>query len=170
MPAAATQIPLDLKRTTSVPYSQCTGMVFTLGAPETLGCCDSCGSLVASSLNPVRMRRIAPNVLSSCGSCLLVYVVPKIHNIARELRKLNKDIVRALRPFDVDVGNAPARRANGFRRHGGILSWSADSVTEKIERLPHSQKEVAEDAYFFLISCRRSAYKQVVRQHEGSNL
>ena len=70
--------------------------------------------------------------------------------------------------FDVDVGNAPARHANGFRRHGGILnlSWSADSVTEQIERLAPSQKEVAEDAYFFLISCRRS----VVRQHEGSNL
>ena len=37
---------------------------------------------------------------------------------------------------------------------------------KKIERLPPSQKEVAEDAYLFLMSSRRSAYKQFVRKHE----
>lgn len=129
--------------------------------------CDNCWSLVACSLNPLRMRSYAPNVLPFCGSCD-GYVVPKLANIPRELRKLHADTVRALRPFDVDVGNAPARHASGFRRHGGILtlSWSVDPVTDKIERLPPSQKEADQDAYLFLMSSRRSAYRKFVSQHE----
>ena len=116
------------------------------------GICKDCRSLQPRRLEPIDCRRvakpeIAPRACKACQNGKIL--VPKFEDIPEPLRNLSKEVVRALRPLDIDVG--PYRRAAyGYRAHSAMIRpWAAESVPEKIRQLPRDQKRAAWAAYDF---------------------
>ena len=83
-------------------------------------------------LEPIDCRRvakpeIAPRACKACQNGKIL--VPKFEDIPEPLRNLSKEVVRALRPLDIDVG--PYRRAAfGYRAHGAMirLAWAVARI------------------------------------------
>ena len=84
------------------------------------GVCKDCRSLQPRRLEPIDCRRVAKPEIAP-RACK-----------AWPLWALSKEVVKALRPLDIDVG--PYRRAAyGYRVHSAMirLAWAAESVPEK---------------------------------------
>ena len=107
---------------------------------------------------------IAPRACKACQNGKIL--IKKFEDIAGPLRNLSKEVVRALRPLDIDVGPCQ-RAAYGYRVHSAMirLAWAAESVLEKMRQLPRDKRRTARAAYDFLMALEESAYSDFVEQH-----
>ena len=104
----------------------------------------------------------------TCKQCRGKHWVPQPSEIPQPLRKLNKKLIEALRPLDVDVG--PHKQAgNGYRIHSAMVrfSWSELGVQAKIRELrKRRQREKAQAAYDYLMTEEsESSYRDFVKKH-----
>ena len=134
------------------------------------GVCEECRSLQPRRLEPIDCRRVAkPEIASrACKACQNGKVaIPKFEDIPQPLRALSKDVVKTLRPLDIDAG--PYRRAAyGYRVHTAMirLAWAAESVADKIQQLPRDERTTARAAYKFLMDSEESAYQDFIKEHD----
>ena len=66
------------------------------------------------------------------------HLVPQPDQVPEPLRDLTPEIIEALRPFDIDVGE-PKRAPSGWVQHRTMIrfAWTAESVADKINALKH---------------------------------
>ena len=103
------------------------------------------------------------------GQCSKKNYVPQPDHIPEDLQGLTKQVVKALRPLDIDAG--VYQRANfGYRVHTSMMtfSWAEESVLDKIKALKkHSDREKARGAYLFLMEdSDTSWYKSFADRHD----
>ena len=96
--------------------------------------CKQCGSVQARHLKEQDTRRATRPVIKTCKNCAKRCAkrtwVPAPADVPVPLRQLDRAVLQALRPLDIDCG--PEWRASGMIR----FSWAMDDVEDKIEMLP----------------------------------
>ena len=91
-----------------------------------------------------------------------------MNEVPRALRGLTPACISALQPLGLDRGPYE-RPPHGYRVHTALarFSWAEESVQEKIEALPRTERKQARRAFTFLMrGDSRSEYRNFVKQHE----
>ena len=131
--------------------------------------CDKCSSLQGNKLYPKFRNRPTINNVKDCGCSSGRYIIPKYDEIPNVLKNLSIVEIAALRPFDVHLGDYFIDR-HGYRKKGGMfrLTWSKQSVSEKIALLDPESRRRCAIAYQFLMSSEDSAYSNFVLMRESA--
>ena len=132
--------------------------------------CEQCGSVQARHLKENDTHRATGPTIKACKNCAKPMEkrtwVPAPHEVPGPLRGLHEDVIRALRPLDIDCG--PEWRAEfGYRFHSSMIrfSWAEDDVEDKIEMLPIEARIQARAAFDFLMHSEVSSYGKFVNKH-----
>ena len=132
--------------------------------------CEQCGSVQARHLKENDTHRAGGPTIKACKNCAKPLEkrtwVPAPHEVPGPLRGLTEDVIRALRPLDIDCG--PEWRAEfGYRFHSSMIrfSWAEDDVEDKIEMLPMEARIQARAACDFLMHSEVSSYGKFVDKH-----
>ena len=135
------------------------------------GMCVECQTLLTRNLHEIDLRQeLLPNVRkTACRHCSgkRKHEVPKPEDVPRQLRGLSEEAVQALRVFDIDVG-PEVRAVGGYRKHVRMfrLSWSAQSVKEKIRKLQdRSMQKKTKRALKYLRAEEASSYGEYFDYH-----
>jgi len=99
------------------------------------------------------------------------YIVPRYKNIPKELRKLTLKQIVALHPLTIHCGDY-VKSAKGYRKKGSMfrVSWSAESVQDKVAALPHNDQAKCQTVYDWLMSNNNSTYRTYVIDRERAIL
>ena len=110
-----------------------------------------------------------PNTTRNCIFCRSHYYVPDHDDFPLPLRGLSREVVHALRPFHLYIGDHQQGKG-GFRRHSRLadIRCAPVDVTTKIDALPNESKQIARTAFHYLMTyCDTSAYGDFVREHRA---
>ena len=90
--------------------------------------------------------------------------MPTAEHVPDKLRDLDVDIVKAVRPVDIDVG-VPKRADHGYRVHTAMTRLSLEDPEDKIDEIPSaSRKRKAKKAFQFLMQYDNSEYASFVKR------
>ena len=109
------------------------------------------------------------NTTRNCIFCRSQYYVPDHEDFPLPLRGLSREVVHALRPFHLFIGDHQQGQA-GFRRHSRLadIRCAPVDVTAKIDALPDEFQQVARTAFDYLMTCcDTSSYGDFVREHRA---
>ena len=117
--------------------------------------CETCHALRPKPFKAMDVQRDPPAEISGTACCFCSpskkrptskgtveegrrHLVPQPDDVPEPLRDLAPEIIEALRPLDIDVGD-PMRAPSGWVQHRTMIrfAWSADSVEDKIKALKH---------------------------------
>ena len=129
--------------------------------------CEKCKQLLPQKLFPSFMNTPVLKSVKTCTCKAKRYLVPRYKNIPKQLRRLSLKQIVALRPLTIhceDYGKSP----KGYRKKGSMfrVSWSTESVCDKIAALPDNEQPKCQTAYDWLMSNDRSMYKKYVTDRE----
>ena len=124
---------------------------------------------------PADMDRIAKPEIprSACKQCNArrKHYVPKPEDVPADLQGLSEDAIKALRPFDIDVG--PVKRSktvygkdNGYRQKMQMIrfAYTEEHPADKIQKLSDGDmRKKAKAAYKFLKHCDDSSYVKFLK-------
>ena len=129
--------------------------------------CEKCHSLRPRPLQPMDLKRVAQPTIKKCLLCKKKEYVPQPNDVPEQLRDLGSNVLKALRPLDIDVG-VYERAQQGYRVHSSMVrfAWPDKDVQEKIRLLPRGRDRTkARRAFRFLMTCEESAYSDFVERH-----
>jgi len=129
--------------------------------------CQKCKQLLPQKLFPRFMNTPVVKAVKTCTCKAKRYIVPRYKNIPKELRKLTLKQIVALRPLTIHCGDYE-KNAKGYRKKGSMfrVSWSTESVPEKIAALPENDQPKCQTAYDWLMSNADSTYRTYVIERE----
>ena len=129
--------------------------------------CENCKQLLPQKLFPTFLKKPVVKCSKTCTCKADRYIHPRYKDIPKELRGLTLRQIVALRPLTVHCGDYD-KNPIGYRKKGGMfrVSWSNDSVEQKIAALDDTEKQKCEVAYDWLMSNDNSVYKDFVYKRE----
>ena len=128
--------------------------------------CDNCKLLHREKLLP-SFKNSKLKTVKSCPCKTARYHIPRAFEIPICLRSLTRTEVLALRPFTLHTGNYKVHR-HGYRQKDGFcrVSWSTESVLEKIAGLEAQSRLKCMLAYRYLTTSANSRYNHFVSLRE----
>ena len=129
--------------------------------------CETCHSVRPRALRPVDLHKQANPTVKKCALCRKGEHVPQPDHVLEALRGLQSEVIRALRPLDIDTGKFE-RVPYGYRVHSSMIQflWSATAIEQKIEALPKKrQRKRARKAFKYLMAADNSMYSTFVEKH-----
>ncbi|KAJ7386050.1 hypothetical protein OS493_012384 [Desmophyllum pertusum] len=129
--------------------------------------CEKCKQLATRKMMHNYSNRPQVKIQKSCNCNDDRYVFPKYADIPEVLRGLTLQEIVALRPLDIHTGEYE-RHPKGYRRKGGMfrLTWSKESVEEKIRKLNDESRQKCRRAYNYLIESEESSYEEFLKKRE----
>ena len=114
------------------------------------------------------LRSVRQPTIKKCLLCQRGVYVPQPEDVPEALRNLPDEVIRALRPVEVDSGRHE-RAEHGYRVHTTMIrfAWAAESVGAKIQALEtHDLRSTARKAFRYLVRSDDSAYGDFIDKHE----
>ena len=129
--------------------------------------CVHCKLLHRVNMQPSFARNSIPALKSSCQCTEERYTIPRFNEIPLCLRQLTRQDIIALRPVDLHTGTYQ-RQQHGYRVKDGFcrVSWSKQSVLEKIGELDDTSRIRCLLAYRYLTTSESCAYLHFINHRE----